>query len=126
MGKRFLCLVAGLAALIASPALAQQGTFTSPTWTQDINGASFGTVVGPLVAGTDYSLKANNGSPNAINQLFRAVNVTCSSSASANLTMVGSATALPYTFASGPSYQIAFVLKSIDAIPSGCVLYGLK
>lgn len=69
-----------------------------------------------LVAGTDYTSSA-----------FRAVNVTCTSTGSANLTLLGTGSAvLPYTFTSGPSYQIAFQLKSIDAVPSGCVLEGLN
>lgn len=80
----------------------------------DPNNASFSTAVGPLVAATDYSAQA-----------FRALNITCSSAGSANLTLTGSGV-LPYTFVSGPSYQIGFAVKSIDAIPSGCVLYGVK
>ena len=76
--------------------------------------ASFSIVVGPLVAGTDYGAQA-----------FRAINVTCTSAGSANITLVGSGV-VPVSFSSGASYQLAFALKSIDAVPTGCVFYGLK
>lgn len=85
-----------------------------PLPTADTNGAGFGGAVGPLVAGTDYSVQA-----------LRAVNVYCTAAGNVVLTLIDGSQ-LPFSLVVSPPYQIPFLLKSVNTIPAGCTLYGLK
>lgn len=103
--KRLIALC--VAMLVASAAGAEALQVPTYGWDSSFWGAV------QLTAGTTYPAK------------FRAMNVTCSSSGSANITLADGSV-LPYTFSTGSTYQIAVAFTSVDAIPSGCRLDGLK